>query len=70
MFRDLWIKYREWVFNPIGYPSVDRLIEVFDMLCSRITGNTTGCYHSTVTKVFNFCSQHSGRRSSVPRRPR
>jgi hypothetical protein len=30
MFTDLWIKYRDWVFNPIGYPSVDRLIEVLD----------------------------------------
>jgi hypothetical protein len=30
MFIDLWIKYREWVFDPIHYPSVDRLIEVLD----------------------------------------
>jgi Pentapeptide repeats (8 copies) len=30
MFTDLWIKYREWVFDPISYPSVDRLIEVLD----------------------------------------
>jgi Pentapeptide repeats (8 copies) len=30
MFRDLWIKYRDWVFEPISYPSVDRLIEVLD----------------------------------------
>jgi hypothetical protein len=30
MFIDLWIKYREWVFDPIRYPSVDRLIEVLD----------------------------------------
>ena len=30
MFRDLWIKHREWVFDPIRYPSVDRLIEVLD----------------------------------------
>jgi hypothetical protein len=21
MFGDLWIKYREWVFDPIHYPS-------------------------------------------------
>jgi pentapeptide repeat protein len=30
MFRDLWIKHREWVFDPIRYPSVDRLIEVLE----------------------------------------
>jgi hypothetical protein len=30
MFRDLWIKHREWVLDPIRYPSVDRLIEVLD----------------------------------------
>jgi hypothetical protein len=30
MFTDLWIKHREWVFEPISYPSVDRLIEVLD----------------------------------------
>jgi hypothetical protein len=30
MFRDLWIKHRDWVFEPIRYPSIDRLIEVLD----------------------------------------
>jgi hypothetical protein len=30
MFSDLWIKHRAWVFDPIRYPSVDRLIEVLD----------------------------------------
>jgi hypothetical protein len=30
MFRDLWIKHRQWVLDPISYPSVDRLIEVLD----------------------------------------
>jgi uncharacterized protein YjbI with pentapeptide repeats len=30
MFRDLWIKHRAWVLDPIRYPSVDRLIEVLD----------------------------------------
>ena len=30
MFRDLWIKHRAWVLDPIRYPSVDRLIEVMD----------------------------------------
>ena len=29
-FKDLWIKHRQWVLNPIRYPSVDRLIEVLD----------------------------------------
>jgi hypothetical protein len=31
MFKDLWIKHREWVFEPIRYPSLDRLIEVLDV---------------------------------------
>lgn len=26
MFQDLWIKYREWVFEPLEYPSIDALI--------------------------------------------
>jgi hypothetical protein len=26
MFQDLWIKYREWVFEPLDYGSVDDLI--------------------------------------------
>jgi len=30
MFKDLWIKHRDWVLDPIRYPSVDRLIEVLD----------------------------------------
>jgi hypothetical protein len=30
MLRDLWIKHREWVFDPIRYPSIDRLIETID----------------------------------------
>jgi hypothetical protein len=30
MFADLWIKHRDWVLDPIRYPSVDRLVEVFD----------------------------------------
>jgi uncharacterized protein YjbI with pentapeptide repeats len=30
MLQDLWIKHREWVFQPIEYSSVDRLIEAFD----------------------------------------
>jgi hypothetical protein len=30
MFRDLWIKHRDWVLVPIRYPSVDRLVEVLD----------------------------------------
>jgi hypothetical protein len=29
-FRDLWIKHREWVLDPIRYFSVDRLVEVSD----------------------------------------
>jgi hypothetical protein len=30
MLLDLWIKHRDWVFEPIEYPSVDRLIETID----------------------------------------
>jgi hypothetical protein len=30
MLQDLWIKHREWVFEPIEYSSIDRLIEAFD----------------------------------------
>jgi hypothetical protein len=27
ILQDLWIKHRDWVFDPIEYSSVDRLIE-------------------------------------------
>ena len=30
MFTDLWIKHREWVLDPIRYPSLDRLVEALD----------------------------------------
>jgi uncharacterized protein YjbI with pentapeptide repeats len=30
MLQDLWIKHRDWVFEPIEYSSVDRLIETMD----------------------------------------
>ena len=30
MFKDLWIKHREWVLDPISYPSIDRLVELLD----------------------------------------
>jgi hypothetical protein len=30
MFKDLWVKHRAWVLDPIRYPSVDRLVEVMD----------------------------------------
>ena len=30
MLRDLWIKHRAWVLDPIRYPSLDRLVEVLD----------------------------------------
>ena len=30
MLRDLWIKHRDWVLDPIRYPSIDRLVEVLD----------------------------------------
>jgi uncharacterized protein YjbI with pentapeptide repeats len=30
MLQDLWIKHRDWVFEPIEYSSVDRLVETMD----------------------------------------
>jgi hypothetical protein len=30
MLEDLWIKHRDWVFAPIEYSSVGRLIETMD----------------------------------------
>jgi hypothetical protein len=30
MLQDLWITHRDWVFEPIEYSSVDRLIETMD----------------------------------------
>jgi hypothetical protein len=30
MLQDLWIKHREWVFEPISYSSVDALIAALD----------------------------------------
>jgi hypothetical protein len=30
MLQDVWIKYRDWVFQPIEYSSVDRLVETMD----------------------------------------
>ena len=30
MLRDLWIKHREWVLEPLRYSSVDRLIEALE----------------------------------------
>jgi hypothetical protein len=30
MLQDLWIKHRDWVFEPIEYSSVDRLAETMD----------------------------------------
>lgn len=38
MLRDLWIKYRDWVFEPIEYSSVDRLVETMDMEIVRPAG--------------------------------
>ena len=30
MLEDLWRKHRDWVFEPIEYPSVEILVEKFD----------------------------------------
>jgi len=28
MLRDLWIKHRDWVFDPVHYSSVDALVAI------------------------------------------
>jgi hypothetical protein len=35
MFQDLWVKYREWVFEPVGYAAVDELVQGLDVLIKR-----------------------------------
>ncbi len=35
MFQDLWVKYRNWVFQPIGYAAVDELVQGLDVLVKR-----------------------------------
>jgi hypothetical protein len=30
MPRDLWVKHRDWMLNPIRYSSVERVIEILD----------------------------------------
>ena len=30
MLTDLWIKHRDWVFEPLQYPSVDALVGALD----------------------------------------
>jgi len=30
MLRDLWIKHREWVFEPIYYSSLEALVDALD----------------------------------------
>jgi uncharacterized protein YjbI with pentapeptide repeats len=30
MFEGLWTKYKQWVFAPISYPSVEKLVQVLD----------------------------------------
>ena len=30
MLQDLWIKHREWVFEPLYYSSLDALVEALD----------------------------------------
>ena len=35
MFEDLWIKYRDWVFEPVGYAAVDELVQGLDVLIKR-----------------------------------
>ena len=27
MFKDLWVKHREWVFEPISYSSIEELVQ-------------------------------------------
>jgi hypothetical protein len=35
MFEDLWVKYRDWVFEPIGYATEDELVQGLDVLVKR-----------------------------------
>jgi Pentapeptide repeats (8 copies) len=35
MFQDLWMQYREWVFAPIAYATVDELVQGLDVLIKR-----------------------------------
>jgi hypothetical protein len=35
MFQDLWVKYRDWVFAPVGYATVDELAQGLDVLIKR-----------------------------------
>ena len=35
MFRDLWVKHRDWVFAPVGYATVDELAQGLDVLVKR-----------------------------------
>ena len=30
MLKDLWLKHRDWVFEPIYYSSLDRLVDALD----------------------------------------
>jgi hypothetical protein len=30
MFKDLWVRYREWVFEPISYTSIEELVQGLD----------------------------------------
>jgi hypothetical protein len=68
MFTDLWIKHREWVLDPIRYPSVDRLIQVLDTeivrpaqarfadLLVRKAEKTTGQGHLKIWQTKNTSS--------------
>ena len=35
MFQDLWVKHRDWVFEPVGYAAVDELAQGLDVLIKR-----------------------------------
>jgi hypothetical protein len=35
MFEDLWVKYRDWVFEPISYAAVNELVQGLDVLIKR-----------------------------------
>ncbi len=35
LLKDLWVQYRDWVFEPISYTSADELVQGLDVLVKR-----------------------------------
>ena len=67
MLQDLWIKHRDWVFEPIEYSSVDRLVETMD---AEIIGPAETRFDELVMRRAEHSrSGASDRSTSWPRRP-